>query len=323
MRCRRFIDAERARHPVSRLCRALEVTRAGYYAWRTRAPSARARVDAGLSERIVALHAASAPPTARRASSRARPRGLARRSQASRAPHGASGHRGRQPPPRPAPAPRRLIRPGRPRPGAPALLRPTARTSSGSPTSPTYRPARAGSFSPSCWTCGAAVSSAGRCARTSTPTWSWTPSRWPRAPAPEPGPVHHSDRGSQYGSLAFGRTLADSGILASMGRRGDAYDNAALRVVDRDDQARAGAPAQLPRPRRRPLAVFDYIETFYNPHRLHSALGYLSPAEFEELHTNGHGPDGPADPVQPALEGALAGVGTPTDLSADLSTEVR
>ncbi len=54
-----FIDAERARHTVSRLCSAMQVSRAGYHAWRTRAPSARSRADAALSERILALHGAS------------------------------------------------------------------------------------------------------------------------------------------------------------------------------------------------------------------------------------------------------------------------
>jgi putative transposase len=48
---------------------------------------------------------------------------------------------------------------------------------------------------------------------------------------PPPGVVHHSDRGSQYTSLAFGATLRESGLVASMGRRGDAYDNAACESV--------------------------------------------------------------------------------------------
>ena len=100
---------------------------------------------------------------------------------------------------------------------------------------------------------------------------------------PPAGVVHHSDRGSQYTSLAFGTTLRDSGLVASMGRRGDAYDNAACEsfistikneLIKRHtwtsrDQAR--------------LAVFSYIETFYNPRRRHSALGYRSPIEYENM----------------------------------------
>ena len=100
---------------------------------------------------------------------------------------------------------------------------------------------------------------------------------------PPAGVVHHSDRGSQYTSLALGKTLRDSGIVASMGSRGDAYDNALaesfmstikLELINRQtwtsrDQAR--------------LQVFSYIESFYNPLRRHSSLGMRSPDEYEKL----------------------------------------
>jgi putative transposase len=86
---------------------------------------------------------------------------------------------------------------------------------------------------------------------------------------------------AQPASLAFGRTLRESGLVASMGSRGDAYDNAAcesciatLKVewINRhryqsSDQAR--------------LSIFRYIETFYNPRRRHSSLGGISPDEYE------------------------------------------
>jgi putative transposase len=99
---------------------------------------------------------------------------------------------------------------------------------------------------------------------------------------PSPGLIHHSDRGSQYMSLAFGKTLTDAGVLQSIGRRGDAFDNAVAEsffatleteLLDRRtfksrDQAR--------------LEVFEFIEGFYNPRRRHSALGYVSPEHFEE-----------------------------------------
>ena len=98
---------------------------------------------------------------------------------------------------------------------------------------------------------------------------------------PARGLVHHSDRGSQYSSLVFGKTLRESGLVASMGSRGDALDNAAceslistLKVewIERHryqsrDQAR--------------LSIFQYIETFYNPSRRHSSLGGISPDEYE------------------------------------------
>ena len=96
--------------------------------------------------------------------------------------------------------------------------------------------------------------------------------------------IHHSDQGSQYTSLAFGSRLREAGVAASMGSVGDSYDNALAEsffasleteLIDRSvwrtrDEARRD--------------VFDYIETFYNLVRRHSALGYLSPAEFERRH---------------------------------------
>jgi len=99
---------------------------------------------------------------------------------------------------------------------------------------------------------------------------------------PAPGLVHHSDRGSQYTSLLFGKTLRDSGLLASMGSRGDAFDNAPsesfISTIKEEwikrhryetrDQAR--------------LSIFRYIETFYNPRRRHSSLGQRSPDVYEQ-----------------------------------------
>ena len=98
---------------------------------------------------------------------------------------------------------------------------------------------------------------------------------------PENRLIHHSDHGSQYTSLAFSRRLQDAGILGSMGSVGDALDNAVAEsffatlqteLLDRNIWAT-----------RRMLqsAIFEYVEAFYNRRRRHSALGYLSPAEFE------------------------------------------
>jgi putative transposase len=96
-----------------------------------------------------------------------------------------------------------------------------------------------------------------------------------------PGAVHHSDQGSQYTSIAFGQHLREAGLLASMGSRGDAYDNALCEsffasleceLLDRSSFLNRSAAR---------VGVFDYIECWYNPHRRHSALGMLSPLEFE------------------------------------------
>ena len=94
--------------------------------------------------------------------------------------------------------------------------------------------------------------------------------------------VHHSDHGSQYTSLAFGRRLRESGIAASMGSIGDCFDNAMAEsffatleteLIDRSDWTTV-AEAKA--------AVFEYIEVFYNRIRRHSSLGNLSPEQFEE-----------------------------------------
>jgi len=100
---------------------------------------------------------------------------------------------------------------------------------------------------------------------------------------PEPGLIHHSDRGSQYGSLAFGKTLRDSGIMASMGSRGDAYDNAAAESFMATIKTELIHRHRFKTKDEARLAIFRYIEGFYNPLRRHSALGHKSPAEYERM----------------------------------------
>ncbi|MGH3629608.1 MAG: IS3 family transposase [Sciscionella sp.] len=98
---------------------------------------------------------------------------------------------------------------------------------------------------------------------------------------PAPGLIHHSDRGSVYAAKAYRAELAAHGMLASMSRKGNCYDNAVAEsffatlefelLMPHDWHTRAEA--------RR--AIFRYIETWYNPRRRHSTLGYISPAEYE------------------------------------------
>ncbi len=101
---------------------------------------------------------------------------------------------------------------------------------------------------------------------------------------PQPGLIHHSDRGSQYTSLAYGRTLRDCGLLASMGRRGDAYDNAAAESCIATIKCELVHRTRFTTRDQARLAVFDFIECFYNPHRRHSSLGNISPNEYENIH---------------------------------------
>jgi putative transposase len=93
--------------------------------------------------------------------------------------------------------------------------------------------------------------------------------------------IHHSDQGCQYTSLAFGARCTEAGVRPSMGSVGDAYDNAmcesffATLECELLDRRRFRTPAEAK------SAVFQFIEGWYNPRRRHSALGYLSPIEFE------------------------------------------
>ena len=93
--------------------------------------------------------------------------------------------------------------------------------------------------------------------------------------------LHHSDRGSQYTSEPFQRLLADHGVTCSMSRAGNCWDNAAMESFFSSLKTERTA-AKTYRTRDQAKAdVFDYIECFYNPRRRHSTLGYLSPMEFE------------------------------------------
>ena len=98
---------------------------------------------------------------------------------------------------------------------------------------------------------------------------------------PQAGLLHHSDRGVQYASDEYQQLLKAHGIEASMSRRGDCYDNAAMESfwgtlkTELVNHERYASPAQARR------SIFEYIEVFYNRIRRHSSLGYLSPEAFE------------------------------------------
>jgi transposase InsO family protein len=100
---------------------------------------------------------------------------------------------------------------------------------------------------------------------------------------PAPGLVHHSDRGVQYTALSFGKRLEDEGLVASMGRVGSAYDNALAESFVATLKTELLYRSSWPTRQVARTAIFEYIEGFHNTRRRHSALGYLSPAEFEEV----------------------------------------
>ena len=95
--------------------------------------------------------------------------------------------------------------------------------------------------------------------------------------------LHHSDQGSQYTSDDYQALLAQRGITVSMSRGGDCYDNAMMESFFGTLKAEC-AMAPFPTRDAARLALFDYLEVWYNRQRLHSALGYTSPASFERLH---------------------------------------
>jgi putative transposase len=93
--------------------------------------------------------------------------------------------------------------------------------------------------------------------------------------------VHHSDHGSQYTSLAFGKRCKDYGIQVSMGSVGDCYDNALAESFFASLECEMIDRTTLKSPAQARVEVFDYLEGFYNPYRRHSGLGQMSPANFE------------------------------------------
>jgi putative transposase len=93
--------------------------------------------------------------------------------------------------------------------------------------------------------------------------------------------IHHSDHGSQYTSLAFGRRCEAFGIQLSMGSVGDCFDNAMAESFFASLECELIDRSTFRTTKEARLAVFDYVEAFYNPERRHSSIGMMSPARFE------------------------------------------
>ena len=96
--------------------------------------------------------------------------------------------------------------------------------------------------------------------------------------------IHHSDQGSQYGALAFGQRCKELGVRPSMGSRGDAYDNAMAESFFATLECELLARRRFHSHAEARVALFRYIEGWYNPHRRHSALGQRSPLAFERAY---------------------------------------
>ena len=93
--------------------------------------------------------------------------------------------------------------------------------------------------------------------------------------------IHHSDQGSQYTSVAFGKRCGEAGVRPSMGSVGDAYDNAMAESFFSTLEAELLSRRRFASQAEARMACFSYIEGWYNPVRLHSGLGYRSPMTYE------------------------------------------
>ena len=278
----RFVAREKASHHLVTLCRVLGVSRTGFLAWASRPTSVRAAADARLLATIREVHRASrgtygVPRVHAELADRGIRVGRKRVARLMRQAGLVGVHRRRH---------ARVVARHEVRHLAPDLVRRNFRAPGPDRlwvADITYLPTRAGFLY----------------LATVLDAWSRRVVGWSMAPhmrtelvldaldaavtarRPRPGLIFHSDRGTQYTSVALGTRLAEADIAASVGAPGSAYDNALAEsffatleteLIDRTtwltlDQAR--------------VDVFDWLEAFYNPVRRHSSLGNLAPIEFE------------------------------------------
>jgi putative transposase len=276
----KWIDAEKAQWPVTKMCRALEVSKSGFYAWRSRPPSTRTHEDTRLGVLVEESHRASRTIYG---SPRVHRDLLKRGERVSR---------------------KRVMRLMRER-GLEGKVRRRWVTTTDSDHGHRVAPNVLGqNFEAS----GPNERWAGDVTFLRVPDgwlylavildlfsrrvvgWALSPCNDRRLALraldmavrrrrPEPGLVHHTDQGSPYASDDYQEVLDRYGMTCSMSRRGNCYDNAVVESwfgmfkTELGDSFDSMADAKG--------KVFDYIEAFYNSRRLHSALGYLSPLEFE------------------------------------------
>jgi putative transposase len=274
------VSENQAAYPIATMCRLLGVSPSGYYAWVKRQPARRARADAELSEQIRAAHAGSHGTYG------------APRILAELAAHGVRAGRKR--------IARLMSQSGLAGVSRRKFVTTTVRD--GSRQAPDLVARNFAAERPDLlWVADI----------TYVPTWAgflylavvldafsrrivgWSMStslatqlvldalNMALATRRPNGVIHHSDQGSQYTSIAFGHRCREASVRPSMGSVGDAYDNAmcesffATLECELLDRRRFKTQAEAR------MAVFEFIEGFYNPRRRHSSIGYLSPIDFE------------------------------------------
>jgi putative transposase len=270
-------------HPVNELCVAFGVSRSGYYAWLARPPSARTQADAELTGRLCQAHDQSRHTygsprlviVLRRQGQRISRRRVQRLMRAA----GRRGLQRRRWVPRTTDsrhdqpiAPNRLAEHPVPRQRDQVWV-----------TDITYVPTEEG------WLYVAGVLdlcsrrviglAMAEHLRTELVSAALRQARTQRQPAR--GCLHHSDRGCQYASAEYRHLLATLGMEASMSRAGNCYDNAAMESFWSTLKSELIHRQTFVTRAQARTAIFEYVEVFYNRQRLHSALGYQSPVDFE------------------------------------------
>ncbi len=280
------MSANQASFRVATMARLFGVSRAGYHAWANRPPSAHAEADAVLLERIRTVHTASretygAPRVhaALRAGGERHGRKRIARLMRGAGLVGASHRRG-------GPVTTRRDRESRP--AADLVDRDFSALDPNRlwVTDITFIPTAAGflylAVVLDAWSRRIVGWSMANHLRTELVPDALEMALGPRRPGDV---IIHSDQGSQFTSLAFGNPCREAGVRPSMGSVGDAYDNAMCESFFAGLECELLARRRFTSQAEARMAVFSYIEGWYNPLRLHSALGYKSPAAYEKEQT--------------------------------------
>lgn len=284
----RFADAEKARFSVSLLCGTVRVSKSGYYAGRDRPPSKRTREDAALTERIVKVHKRSRETYGYpRVHAELRALGVhcgRRRVARLMRKAGLQGcMRDRKK--------RTIHRDPRSTPASDLVNRNFRATAPDRlwTADITYLRTDEGflylAFVLDVYSRRIVGWSMASHLRTELMVDALETAVWRRKP--EAGLVHHSDRGTQYTALSFGKRLEEAGIVPSMGRAGSALDNAISESFVSTLKCELVHRRRFPTREAARSAIFEYLEAFYNRRRLHSSLGYVSPEGYEETMREG------------------------------------
>jgi putative transposase len=274
------VTAHQAEYPVTTMCRVLEVSASGFYAWRSRQPSQRTQSDNALGDHIKEIHAWSHGTYGRpRIHAELTDRGI--RVSAKRV--------------------GRLMRENRVTGASRRAVVTTIRDKEAEPAPDLVQRKFTATAPDQLWVAD----------MTYVPTWTgflflavvldvfsrrivgWATASCMRKELViaaldmaifqrnARNVIHHSDQGTQYTSAAFTDRCKAVGIKPSMGRVGDCYDNAMAESFNATLECELLAKRRFRNQREAALAIFEFIEGWYNRHRRHSALGYLSPAAFE------------------------------------------